>query len=279
MLRSRVVEEGSAPPSGPEEPGPPPRRSWDDGDPLHASAPLAFVSEKICEALDLRFGQPVLDIGTGTGNGALAAARRGARPVGLDPAQGPLRIARSRAATEGLRVRWVQGRAEDLPFRDDSFVATISMFGAMFSDDPEVAAEEILRVTREGGTIGLASWTSEGLLGKIYAATAPPGSDEDGVSPTIWGSRDELSRWFGSSAGQMSTALRTVKLRGPSPERFVEYLSKTLGPVIEGLEARDPAERPALTAELVEICRTANRSGDETFLGAAQYLEVLVQVR
>lgn len=253
-------------------------RTWETGDPLRASAPLTFAAERLVEALDLRFGQRVLDVGSGTGNAALAAARRGARVVGLDPTFGALHAARARAWSEGLRIRWVAGRAEALPFKDRSFAVTISTFGAMFADDPEMAAEELLRVTAEGGAVGLASWTSEGLIGRIYAAAATEEDTANGLSPMIWGSRDQLSRWFGSSAGQMSTAQRTVKLRGPSPERFAEYLSKTLGPVVRGMEARDEAGRQQLAATIGELCEKANRADDGTFLGSAQYLEVIVRL-
>ena len=268
-----------------EDPGPdalatpPPVRAWEEGEPLKASAPLVFVAERLLEALDLRFGQWVLDVGTGTGNAALGAARRGARAVGVDAEARVLRTADARARAEGVRARWVAGRAESLPFIDGSFDVTISIFGAMFATDPEEAAAELLRVTADGGTVGLASWTTEGLLGRLYAAAAPPGAPDDGADPTAWGSRERLSRWFGSSAGQMSTALRTAKLRGPSPEKFVDYLAKTLGPIVQGMAARDAEGQAALRTQLLEICQAANRSEDETFLGPAQYLEVVVHLR
>lgn len=268
-----------------EDPGPdalttpPPVRAWEEGEPLKASAPLMYVSERLLEVLDLRFGQWVLDVGTGTGNAALAAARRGARAVGLDSEARVLRSAEARARAEGVHARWMAGRAESLPFVDGSFDVTISIFGAMFSTDPEETAAELLRVTADGGTVALASWTSEGLLGRLYAASAPPGAPEDGADPTAWGSRERLSRWFGSSAGQMSTALRTAKLRGPSTEKFVDYIGKTLGPVVQGMASRDDEGRTALRAQLLEICEAANKSDDETFLGPAQYLEVIVHLR
>jgi ubiquinone/menaquinone biosynthesis C-methylase UbiE len=258
---------------------PPPVRAWEDGEPLKASAPLLYVSERLLETLDLRFGQWVLDVGTGTGNAALAAARRGARSVGLDSEVRVLRAAAARSAAEGIRARWVTGRAESLPFIDGAFDVTVSVFGAMFSTDPEETAAELLRVTADGGTVGIASWTAEGLLGKLYAAAAPPGAPDDGADPTAWGSRDRLSRWFGSSAGQMSTALRTAKLRGPSTEQFVDYLAKTLGPVVQGMESRDAEGQVALRQQLLEICTAANKSEDETFFGPAQYLEVIVHLR
>jgi ubiquinone/menaquinone biosynthesis C-methylase UbiE len=258
---------------------PPPVRAWEEGEPLKASAPLLYASERLLEAMDLRFGQWVLDVGTGTGNAALAAARRGARAVGLDTEARVLRSAEARARAEGVRARWVAGRAESLPFIDGAFDITVSVFGAMFSADPEEAAAELLRVTCDGGTVGLASWTSEGLLGRIYAAAAPPDAPNDGADPTAWGSREHLSSWFGSSAGQMSTALRTAKLRGPTTAQFVDYLAKTLGPVVQGMAARDADGQAALHTQLVEICEAANKSEDDTFLGPAQYLEVIVHLR
>ena len=256
-----------------------PVRAWEEGEPLKASAPLVYVSERLVEALDLRFGQWVLDVGTGTGNAALAMARRGARAVGLDAEAKVLRTAEARARAEGLRPRWVAGRAEVLPFIDGAFDVTVSVFGAMFSTDPEGTASELMRVTADGGTVALASWTAEGLLGKLYQAAAAPDAPDDGANPTAWGSRDTLSNWFGSSAGQMQTALRTAKLRGPTTERFVDYLVKTLGPVAQGMAARDPPGQAALRQELLEICAAHNKSGDDTFYGPSQYLEVIVYLR
>jgi ubiquinone/menaquinone biosynthesis C-methylase UbiE len=227
--------------------------------------------------VDLRFGQTVLDVGTGTGNTALSAARRGARVVGLDALPSVIALARERARAETLRIRFVTGAAEFLPIKSDLFAVTLSSFGTMFSTDPDATAEELVRVTTPGGSIGLASWTSGGLIGQIYTAVA--GTRGDRRDPTDWGNRDQISAWFGSYAGAMNTATRMVRLRGPSAEQFVDYIADTLGPVKRAMEARGPEAQAELRATLVELCKSANAADDGTFSAPAEYLEVVIRLR
>ncbi|MFI5415433.1 MAG: SAM-dependent methyltransferase, partial [Candidatus Lutacidiplasmatales archaeon] len=160
---------------------------------------------------------------------------------------------------------------------NDSFAATLSSFGTMFSPDPDNTAEEMVRVTLPGGVIGIASWTSDGLIGKLYGAVGSAAGEE--TDPTDWGNRDQISKWFGSYAGEMLTATRTVKLRGPSPEKFVDYLSATLGPLARVLLTLDPEAQSALRAKILDICTGLNKADDGTFSAPAEYLEVVVRLR
>jgi ubiquinone/menaquinone biosynthesis C-methylase UbiE len=269
------VEPAEGPEAGDEGPA---WTTWESGEPAKAAAALVVAGERLCDAVDLKFGQKVLDVGTGTGNTALSAARRGARAVGLDPMREVLAIGVERARAERLKVRFVAGAAESLPFQDACFDVSLSTFGVMFTTDAFATIEELIRVTREGGAVGVASWTPTGLLGKLYRLVgAEAGEGYEG--PTDWGRREQLSTWFSREAAEMTTATRTVKLRGPSPEAFGAYLARTLGPVVRAFEERDAASQDQLKADLTALLTEANRAEDGSFDAPAEYLEAVVRLR
>lgn len=266
-------------PTDPAPPAPTARADWEGGDPAKASAPLVFAAERLCEAVELRFGETVVDVGAGTGNLALAAARRGARVVALDLRPPVLAMARTRAWSETLKIRLVAGAAEQLPFRNDRFGVTLSSFGVIFANDPDSTTDELVRVTLPGGRVGLNAWTPEGLIGKVYRAAREAAQEPESPDPASWGVRDHLSEWFGSAAAEMATATRTVRLRGPSVEQFVDYLSATLGPLQRAMAASTPEAQAALRGQLVEICTGFNTVEDGSFLAPSEYLEVVVKLR
>ncbi len=271
------MEDPSAPaePIVPEVAAPP--SVWESGDPRKASAALVPAGERLLETLDLRFGQTLLDVGAGTGNTALGAARRGAKAFALDPSAASLRFAVARAEAEGVRLRPVVGLAEAMPFAPAQFDLTVSTFGVMFTADPDAAAEELVRVTRPGGALGLASWTPGGFLGQLYRLVDPFG--EGAVLPTIWGARERMMAWFGRRADELSTATRTIRLRGPSEARYVDYLCQGFGPVVDALAARDAEGREQMRAALLDLCQRFNRSGDPSLVIPSEYLEVIVRLR
>src|SRR5215218_7333302 len=134
------------------------QKAWSTGDYGRVGVTLLMMGEQLAEAVDLRSGQSVLDVASGNGNAALAAARRFCEVTGVDYVPMLLDEARKRAQAEGLEADFVEGDAEELPFEDASFDAVISTLGVMFSPDQEKAAQELLRVVRPGGTIALANW-------------------------------------------------------------------------------------------------------------------------
>ena len=134
------------------------QQTWAQGDYLLISADIVLVSELLCETVDLRAGQKVLDVATGSGNTALAAARRRCDVIGIDYAPTLLALGQARAATERLPVTFRDGDAEQLPFADATFDVVLSTFGVMFAPNQEQAASELVRVCRPGGKMGLASW-------------------------------------------------------------------------------------------------------------------------
>jgi ubiquinone/menaquinone biosynthesis C-methylase UbiE len=143
------------------------QKMWASGDYAAVAARIVPMAEHLAEAVGLRPGDRVLDVATGSGNAALAAARYGAEVTGVDYVPELLERGRERAAAEGLDVAFVEGDAEDLAFPDASFDAVLSALGAMFAPDQERAAAELVRVCRPGGTIGLVNWTPEGFIGQL----------------------------------------------------------------------------------------------------------------
>ena len=171
------------------------QRMWASGDYAQVAARIHPIAERLCEAADLVAGSRVLDVATGSGNAAIAAARCGCEVIGIDYVPALLQRARVRARAEGLAVEFVEGDAEALPFADGSFDAVLSVVGVMFAPDQERAAAELVRVCRPGGTIALASWTPEGFIGdllRLVGRYAPPPA---GVRPPVqWGDPDPAAR-------------------------------------------------------------------------------------
>ena len=166
------------------------RSVWASGDFSVVASRIVFQAEHLCETADLQAGWRVLDVATGSGNAAIAAARRGCEVVGIDFVPALLERGRIRAAAEHLDVEFLEGDAEDLPFPDASFDAVISVYGVMFAPDHHRAAAELARVCRPGGRIALASWTPDGFIGetfRIFSRYLPPGP---GLQPPVrWGDR------------------------------------------------------------------------------------------
>src|SRR3954452_6851816 len=182
------------------------QQAWASGDFAVVASRIVLAAELLCDSADLHAGWRVLDVATGSGNAAIAAARLGCTAVGVDYVPALLERGRKRADAEGLAVQLPEGDAEALPFDDGSFDAVTSVFGAMFAPDHEQAAAELLRVARPGGTIALASWCPDGFIGELFrtvAAHVPPPS---GVpSPMLWGTEAYLRRLFGNGIAALET--------------------------------------------------------------------------
>jgi SAM-dependent methyltransferase len=215
--------------------------TWSSGD-FHVIASLITpTAERLVDAADLRAGSRVLDVATGSGNAALAAARLGAHVTGIDYVPALLARGRERAAAEGLEVELVDGDAEAIPFPDASFDAVVSVYGSMFAPDHARAAAEMVRVCRPGGTIALASWTPEGFLGELFETVAehvppPPGL----VSPMRWGKEQHLLGLFGDDV-DWTHRRRTFTFRFASAEDFVDTFVRFYGPTLKAAEAAGPA--------------------------------------
>jgi SAM-dependent methyltransferase len=232
--------------------------TWASGDYAEIAALIVPVAERLGDAADLRAGSRVLDVASGSGNAALAAARLGAVVTGIDYVPALLERGRERAAAERLRVDFRPGDAEEIPFPDGSFDAVVSIFGSMFAPDHRRAAAELVRVTRAGGTIALASWTPGGFIGSMFGTVASHVSPPPGlVSPLLWGTEEHLADLFGAAV-TWAHRRRTFTFRFASAEAFVETFATYYGPTLKALEAAG-SEREALERDLRDLAGSWNR--------------------
>ena len=254
--------------------------AWSSGDYAVVGTTLQIVGESLCEALDVRSGQKVLDVAAGNGNASLAAARRWCDVVSTDYVPALLERGRERASADRLAVEFRPADAEALPFPDASFDAVMSTFGVMFTADHDRAAAEMLRVCRPGGKIGMANWTPEGFIGQLFKAIGkhvpPPAGAK---SPALWGTRERLLQMFEPQAVSVKTAARTFAFRYRSAEHWLEVFRTYYGPVLKAFGALDAGGQAALARDLLALAAQFNRSGDATLVAPAEYLEIVVTKR
>jgi ubiquinone/menaquinone biosynthesis C-methylase UbiE len=256
------------------------QQAWATGDYTIIGAFTVQVSEWLCEAVDIQAGQKVLDVATGSGNTALAAARRGGEVTGVDYVPSLLERGRERAAAERLSITFQVGDAESLPFPDATFDVVLSTFGVIFAPDQEKAAQELLRVCRAGGKIGLANWTPEGFSGENFHITAAYLSPLPGLkSPTRWGTAEGLQSLFGDHLTALRIRQRSAIFQAPSAEQYMTLTRTHLGPVIKVFESLAQDAQARLQRDLLDNIRRFNQSGDETMHVPADYLEVMASKR
>jgi SAM-dependent methyltransferase len=237
---------------------------------------LRPVAERVAHLAELRPGQDVLDVGTGTGNAALAAARFGCDVVGIDYVPALLERGRRRADAEGLSVDLREGDAEALPFDDGSFDAVVSIYGAMFAPDQEGTARELLRVTRPGGKIGMANWVPDGFVGDVFRTTAKHAPMPPGLTPPVaWGTEARLRELFGDEISDLRVERRVCTQRFRSVDHFLTFFRTYFGPTIAAFERVGADGQEALAADLEAVAAQYNRGGDRAAI-RADYLEVVV---
>ena len=252
------------------------QQTWAAGDYSVVGSTLVVIAEQLCEEVDLRAGQRVLDVATGSGNAALAAARRFCQVTGIDYVPALLDRGRERAVAEGLEVTFAAGDAEDIPFPDASFDVVLSTLGAMFAPDQEQTAAELMRVCRPGGKIGLANWTPDGFIGQMFRVTGryvppPPGLKP----PSLWGTEERLRELFGDGVASVRAERRSFVFRYRSFDHWLEVFRGTYGPLTKAFEALDAERQEAYAADLRALAARFNRSGDETVALPSDYLEVV----
>jgi ubiquinone/menaquinone biosynthesis C-methylase UbiE len=251
--------------------------AWASGDYAIIGSTLQIVGEELCEALDVRSGQKVLDVAAGNGNVSLAAARRWCDVVATDYVPALLDRARARAAADGLRLEFREADAEALPVPDASFDVVVSTFGVMFTPDQDRAAAELLRVCRPGGKIGLANWTPEGFIGQLFKIMGKHLPPPAGVMPPpLWGTRPRIAEMFASGAAAIEAESRDFVFRYRSPEHWLEVFKTYYGPTLKAFAALEPPARAALANDLVALVKRFNRSGDGTMVVPSEYLQVVV---
>ncbi len=256
------------------------QQAWASGDFHAVAARIVLVAEQLCDTADLHAGWRVLDVATGSGNAAIAAARLGCTAVGIDYVPALLARGRERAAAEGLEVELLEGDAESLPFPDASFDAVTSVFGSMFAPDHERAAAELLRVCRPGGTIALASWTPEGFIGDLFRTVSAHVPPPAGIaSPMLWGTEAHLRALLGDGIRSLEVAERTFTFRFTSAEAFAGFFLTWYGPTLKAFESLEGAARDELEADLVELARRSDRLAGDAIAIPATYTEAVAVTR
>jgi len=254
--------------------------AWSSGDYAVVGTTLQIVGESLCETLDLRAGQRIIDVAAGNGNATLAAARRWCEVVSTDYVPALLERGRVRANAEGLAVKFKEADAEALPFLDSAFDAAISTFGVMFTPDQEKAASELLRVCRRGGKIGLANWTPESFVGQMFKVIGkylPPAA---GVrSPAEWGLPTRIAELFGLGAASIKAEQRHFAFRYRSADHFIDIFKNYYGPMLKAFGALDESGQRALRSDLHALIGRMNDAEDGTMVVESEYLEVVITKR
>jgi ubiquinone/menaquinone biosynthesis C-methylase UbiE len=250
--------------------------AWASGDYAVVGTTLQIVGETLCEAVDVRSNQRVLDVAAGNGNATLAAARRFADVVSTDYVGSLLERGRARAEAERLSVTFQEADAENLPFADASFDVVLSTFGVMFTPNQERAARELMRVCRPGGKIGMANWTPESFVGRLFKTIGKYVSPAPGVkSPALWGNKAYLEILLGPQA-TVEARSKNFVFRYKSPGHWVEVFRTYYGPVHKAFAAIDPPAREALEADLYALIEDFNVADDGTLVVPSEYLEAVV---
>ena len=254
--------------------------AWSSGDYAVVGTTLQIVGEELCEALDLRSGQKVLDVAAGNGNVTLAAARRWCEVTSTDYVPALLVRGKLRADADGMNITFKEADAEALPFGDGGFDVVVSTFGVMFTPNQERAAAELARVCKRGGKIGLANWTPEGFIGQVFKTLGkylpPPAGAR---SPALWGTEARLKEMFGASSSAIRAERRHFVFRYRSPEHFLDIFKSYYGPMLKAFAALDEANQRKLHQDLMMLIGSMNRADDGTMVLPSEYLEVVITKR
>jgi SAM-dependent methyltransferase len=252
--------------------------AWSTGDYAVVGTTLQIVGESLCEALDLRAGERVLDVAAGNGNATLAAARRWCDVVSTDYVPALLERGRARAGAEGLPVKFEQADAENLQYAEASFDVVLSTFGVMFTPDQQKAAAEMARVCKPGGRIGLANWTPSSFIGELFKLMGrylPPAA---GVKPpSLWGTEERLRELFGNRLDSIAVERKDFVFRYRSAAHWLEVFRTYYGPMHKAFAALDAAKQESLAADLIALAERFNRATDGSLVAPGQYLEVVIK--
>lgn len=253
------------------------QQTWSEGDFAMVASLIAIVAEELAEALDIVPDERVLDVACGSGNGAIAAARRSwGGVVGADFVPALLERGRERAAAERLDVEFVEADASDLPFDDAGFDVVMSIFGAMFAADQEKTAAELLRVCKPGGRIGMANWVPDGGVGQMFMTIAKHAPPPPGVKPPLlWGTEDWLRESFGDGISDLRVERRKSRQVFRSADHFLDFFRTYFGPTKVAFERVGPDGEAALEADLRSYLAQQNTAGDRALVLEPEYLQVI----
>ena len=248
------------------------RAMWALGDyPAVASEVIPELGAILVQACGVRSGDRVLDVAAGSGNAAIPAALAGASVVASDLTPELFDTGRAQAAQRGVEVEWMQADAEMLPFADGEFDAVLSCVGVMFAPHHQAAADELVRVCRPGGSIGVLSWTPEGFIGQMFTAMKPyaPPPPPGAQPPPLWGREDNVRALLGDRVTDVAARRQTMTVdRFGEPSAWRDYFKANYGPTIAVYRAiaDDPDRTAALDRELEELAQRHDRGSGTTVM-------------
>ena len=260
------------------------RAMWALGDyPAVATEVIAELGPTLVAAVAVEAGERLLDVAAGSGNVALPAARAGARVTASDLTPELLETGRRQSAADGLEIVWETGDAEALPYADDTFDVTTSCVGVMFAPHHQLAADELVRVTRSGGRLGLISWTPAGFIGQMFATMkpyAPP--PPPGASPApLWGDESHVRTLLGDRVRDVQATKQVLRVTNfPTAEAFRDYFKINYGPTVAVYRslADQPERQAALDHDLAELGRRFAAEGEGALIMDWEYLLVTAVV-
>jgi ubiquinone/menaquinone biosynthesis C-methylase UbiE len=253
------------------------QKIWSEGDFAMVAGLIVIVAEELTESLRIIPGERVLDVACGSGNGALAAARRAwGDTVGADFVPALLERGRERAAAERLEVEFVEADAADLPFEDGGFDVVMSIFGAMFAPDQERTAAELLRVCKPGGRIGMANWVPDGGVGRMFMTVAKHAPPPPGVQPPLlWGTEKRLRELFGDGVSDLHVERKVLRQTFRSVDHWLDFFRTYFGPTKVAFERVGPDGEEALAEDLRTYLEESNTAGNRALVLEPEYLEVV----
>jgi SAM-dependent methyltransferase len=254
------------------------RATWAAGDFGQIAKSYAPGAAEFVNRLSLQPGERVLDVACGTGNLSIPAAKNGADVTGQDISANLLAQGREWAKSEGLTIRFEENDAEAMPYEDASFDTVITMFGAMFTPQPEAIAAELTRITRPDGRIVMANWTAEGFIGRLFKIVGNHVPPAPMPSPLLWGDEDTVCRRFNGRVYDLQLTRRMIIFNFPfTPAEVVETFRRYYGPTLKAFAALDERGQYALRQDLEQLWAAHNLSSNGATEVESEYLEVIAR--
>lgn len=249
---------------------------WSSGNYAKTAWITVPLADLLCEAIEVRPGSDVLDVASGTGHVALAAARRFTHVTSSDYVPRLLEVGRARAAAELLEITFIEADAENLPFKDRSFDFVLSAIGAMFAPDQEKVASELTRVCRSGGRVGMINWTLTGFLSDLFKTIASYVPPPEGLKPPVlWGNEERVRELFDSNVSHLSFTYGSLPQHFISSDHFVDFMLTNYGPTLKAYASLSQEQSELFRADLVALTAKHNRATDGSLTYDSDYVIVL----